>query len=104
MMSDRTARIGGDWEIAFAGDRTKSAICTLIQTDNEFTGIFHAPLGELPIEGALNNDGDIVFTAESIIGIFNFFGMINGGNMYGIVDFPKGKCLGKWTAIKIVDE
>jgi hypothetical protein len=103
-MSKPIYQVEGNWEISFAGDRAKSAFCRLIQTDNTFTGIFHGPRGNLPIKGALNNKGNIAFIAESILGDFNFFGIINGKNMYGTVYFPRGKCQENWIASKIVND
>lgn len=103
-MSNPIYHVEGNWEISFAGDRAKSAFCKFIQTGTTFTGIFHGLHGDLPIEGALNNKGNIVFTVDSILGDFNFFGLLNGKNMYGTVYSPGVKCRENWKATKVIDE
>jgi hypothetical protein len=102
-MSNPIHNIEGDWKMALAGDGDKSAVCTLIQAGTILTGTFRGPLGDLPIEGALATDGRMAFTAKLIIGSFKFFGIVDGENMYGIVDFPIGKWRKNWTAIKVLD-
>lgn len=103
-MSNQIYYIEGIWKIVFAENIAKPAFCMLTQTDNTFAGVFHRSRGDLLVKGALNNDGNIVFTADSILGSFNFFGILNGESMYGIVYSPGGKCRKNWTAIKVIDE
>jgi hypothetical protein len=102
-MSNPIHNIEGNWKMALAGDGDESAVCTLIQTGTTLTGTFRGPLGDLPIEGALSTDGRMAFTAKFIIGSFKFFGIVDGENMYGIVDFPISKWRKNWTAIKVLD-
>jgi hypothetical protein len=103
-MSNPIHNIEGDWKMALAGDEDESAVCTLIQTGTVLTGTFRGPLGDLPIKGALANDGRMAFTAKLIIGSFNFFGIVDGESMYGIIDFSIGKWQKNWTATKVLKE
>jgi hypothetical protein len=102
-MSNPIHNIEGDWKMAFAGDGDKSTVFTLIQTGTTLTGTFRGPLGDLPIEGVLTTDGRMAFMAKFIIGRFKFFGMVEGENIYGVVDFSMGKWRKNWAAIKVLD-
>jgi hypothetical protein len=102
-MSNLIHNIEGNWKMALAGDGDESAVCTLIQTGTVLTGTLRGPLGDLPIAGALTIDGKMAFTAKLIIGSFNFFGIVAGENMYGIVNFSMGGWRNNWTAIKVLD-
>jgi hypothetical protein len=102
-MSNPIHNIEGNWEIALAGDEDKSTICTFTQTGTALTGIFDESLSNLPIKGDLSNDGKIAFVAQLDQNSIEFFGMVDGEIMYGIVDFPMKKGRKNWTAIKVID-
>jgi hypothetical protein len=103
-MSNPIHNVEGNWEIALAGDRDKSTICTLTQIGTALTGIFHGSLGNLPIKGDLSSNGEIAFVAEFDLENIEFSGVVNGEIMYGIADFSMKKDRKNWTAIKVIDE
>jgi hypothetical protein len=90
--------IEGDWKMSIIGEDI-SPTYTLIQNGDVLTGTFRAPLGNLPLTGAVTKDKKVNFSAKFGGGSLKFVGTVDGTTMKGVADIPmKGRR--NWTATK----